>query len=66
MFKVLKGEMKHRHLKSRVQVIKTGCTDRCKRGPVVAVMPKNEWHLEVSDEIGINIFNAETGVIHRH
>jgi (2Fe-2S) ferredoxin len=65
LLKVLKGEMKHRQLKSRVQVIKTGCTDRCKSGPVLAVMPTNEWHLEVSENRAIDIFNTETGVLHR-
>jgi len=63
LYKVLKGEVKHRHFKSNVQVIKTGCTDRCKSGPVLAVMPKNEWHLEVGDEMAIHIFNAETGLL---
>ena len=39
-----------------MQVIKTGCTDHCKRGPVVAVMPKNEWHFEVVDEKACRLF----------
>ena len=26
-----------------VEVIKTGCTDRCKFAPVVAFQPQNEW-----------------------
>jgi len=42
--------VKERHLKRVIQVIKTGCTDRCKMGPVVAVMPENKWYFEVSDE----------------
>jgi (2Fe-2S) ferredoxin len=50
LYKYLKNEVKHRHLKRKVQVIKTGCTDRCKMGPVMAVMPKNQWYLEVTEE----------------
>ena len=61
MYKFLKGEVKHRHLKGAVQVIKTGCTDRCKMAPVLAVMPQNEWHLQVTEENGINIFNSAVG-----
>ena len=60
MYKTLKGEIKHGHLKRDVQVIKTGCTDRCKMGPVLAVMPQNEWHLEVTEELAMNIFNSMT------
>ena len=37
------------HLKRQIQVIKTGCTDNCKRGPVIAVMPMNEWHFDVNE-----------------
>lgn len=51
MYKQMKGEVKHRHLKRHVQVIKTGCTDRCKMGPIVAVMPKNKWYLQVNEEM---------------
>jgi NADH:ubiquinone oxidoreductase subunit E len=49
LYKQLKHSVKGNHLKRSVQVIKTGCTDNCKRGPVVAVMPKNEWHFEVEE-----------------
>jgi (2Fe-2S) ferredoxin len=50
VYKSLKSAVKERRLKRQVQVIKTGCTDRCKHGPVVAVMPRNEWNLEVGEE----------------
>jgi len=50
LYKTLKSMVKERHLKRVIQVIKTGCTDRCKMGPVVAVMPENKWYFEVSDE----------------
>lgn len=49
LYKQLKHAVKEKHLKRQVQVIKTGCTDNCKRGPVLAVMPKNEWHFEVDE-----------------
>lgn len=50
MYKHFKARVKGEQRKHALQVIKTGCTDRCKHGPVVAVMPQNEWHLEVSQE----------------
>jgi (2Fe-2S) ferredoxin len=49
--------LKEYRLKGSIQVIKTGCTDRCKMAPVVAVMPENEWYLEVSEEQAREIFN---------
>lgn len=55
LYKSLKSEVKSLHLKRAVQVIKTGCTDRCKMGPVMAVMPNNEWHFEVSEDKGRKI-----------
>jgi (2Fe-2S) ferredoxin len=57
LYKHLKSRVKAEHLKGAVQVIKTGCTDRCKLGPVVAVMPENAWYLEVSEEKATEIFN---------
>lgn len=56
MYKQMKNWVKERSLKRRMQVIKTGCTDHCKRGPVVAVMPKNHWHFEVVDEKAFRLF----------
>lgn len=55
LYKSLKAEVKARHLKRVIQVIKTGCTDRCKHGPVLAVMPQNEWHLGVDETRGMQI-----------
>lgn len=60
----MKAEVKHRHLKRQVQVIKTGCTDRCKMGPIVAVMPKNEWHLQVSEEKAVDLVNEYSAPRH--
>lgn len=50
LYKQLKSSVKEKHLKQKAQVIKTGCTDNCKRGPVVVIMPKNEWNFEVNEE----------------
>ena len=58
LYKSLKSAVKARHRKRSIQVIKTGCTDRCKHGPIVAVMPKNEWHLGVDEQRGIQILDA--------
>lgn len=63
LYKRLKSELKHRHPKPNVQVIKTGCTDRCNKGPVVAVMPHNRWYLEVSEDKGVHIFSAATAAL---
>jgi (2Fe-2S) ferredoxin len=43
-----------------VQIIKTGCTDHCKRGPVIAVMPRNEWNFEVSEEKAMSLLEQFT------
>jgi (2Fe-2S) ferredoxin len=56
LFKQLKNSVKERSLKRKIQVIKTGCTDRCKMGPVVAVMPENTWHTEVDEQKANSIF----------
>jgi (2Fe-2S) ferredoxin len=56
LYKYFKSLVKSQHLRNKVQVIKTGCTDRCKMGPVVAVMPENTWYLEVTDEVAGEIF----------
>lgn len=57
LLKQLKSEVKHRHLRKIVEVIKTGCTDRCKAGPVLAVMPMNEWHLQVDEQSAAKILH---------
>jgi NADH:ubiquinone oxidoreductase subunit E len=49
LYKQLKTVVKERSLKKIMQVIKTGCTDNCKTGPVIAVMPANEWHLHMDE-----------------
>ncbi|MBT1710697.1 (2Fe-2S) ferredoxin domain-containing protein [Fulvivirgaceae bacterium PWU5] len=55
LYKRLKSTVKEQRLRRKVQVIKTGCTDHCKRGPVVAVMPKNEWNFEVTEEKAMSL-----------
>lgn len=56
LYKQLKNSVKEKSLKRKMQVIKTGCTDRCKMGPIVAVMPDNEWHFQVDEEKAMLIF----------
>ena len=55
LYKTLKSSVKAKHFGNVIQVIKTGCTDRCKMGPVVAVMPENRWYFEVSEEEAMEI-----------
>lgn len=57
LYRSLKSEVKKHKLKRSVQVIKTGCTDRCKHGPVLALMPRNEWHFQVDEQRGRLILN---------
>ena len=52
----LKSEVKDRGLKKRIQVIRTGCTDHCKHGPIVTIMPQNEWVTEVDGDKVREIF----------
>jgi (2Fe-2S) ferredoxin len=61
LLKLFKEFVKANYLKKQVQVIKTGCTDRCKMAPVVCLMPANEWYLKVSEDEAIEIIeNAVT------
>ncbi|MFZ6008921.1 MAG: (2Fe-2S) ferredoxin domain-containing protein [Bacteroidota bacterium] len=55
LFKTLKSHAKASPAKKVIQIIKTGCTDRCKIGPVVAVMPDNNWYFEVSENMALEI-----------
>lgn len=57
IYKQLKGAVKQHHLKKRMKVIKTGCTDNCKFGPVIARMPENEWHVGVTEESATVVFH---------
>ena len=58
IYKSLKSHLKHSRDKN-VQVIKTGCMDRWKMGPVVAVMPANEWHLEMTEDQALQILQKQ-------
>ncbi|HYF68738.1 MAG TPA: (2Fe-2S) ferredoxin domain-containing protein [Ohtaekwangia sp.] len=58
LFKQLKSEVKHQHLRKTIEVIKTGCTDRCKAGPVIAVMPMNEWHLQMDEQSAARVLDV--------
>lgn len=51
----MKHWVKENRLRRSLQVIKTGCTDNCKRGPVVAIMPKNEWNFDVTEEKALSL-----------
>jgi NADH:ubiquinone oxidoreductase subunit E len=60
LYKQLKSSVKENRLRRKVQVIKTGCTDNCKRGPVVAVMPRNEWNFEVTEEKAMSLLEDDS------
>jgi NADH:ubiquinone oxidoreductase subunit E len=60
LYRQLKSSVKEKHLKGKVQVIKTGCTDHCKKGPVVTLMPENEWCFEVDEEKAKSLLEQRT------
>jgi (2Fe-2S) ferredoxin len=60
LFKQLKKEVKHRHLRKDIEVIKTGCTDRCKAGPIISIMPMNSWHLQVDEQRAAQLLDSVT------
>ena len=60
LYKFLKSEVKLQGFKRTVQVIKTGCTDRCKHGPIIAAMPANEWYFHVDETVALQILKKQT------
>lgn len=61
IYKQLKSAVKENHLKKKIRVIKTGCTDNCKLGPVVTLMPENEWHMHMDEEKASALFEKSIG-----
>lgn len=57
--KLFREMLKENHLKHKVEVIKTDCTDRCKQAPIVCFQPQNSWHLEVNLHEAQNLFLRE-------
>lgn len=49
--------MKEQKLRKSIQIIKTGCTDRCKHGPVIAQMPANIWHFHMTEHSAIDLLD---------
>ena len=47
IFGFINHDLKH------VGVIRTHCTDNCKRGPVVCLQPDNAWHFHVDEHKAI-------------
>lgn len=41
--KALKSHIKARGVRKSVLLLKTKCTDHCKRGPICGFQPANEW-----------------------
>lgn len=33
-----------------IGIIKTHCTDNCKRAPVICLQPENTWHFHVDED----------------
>lgn len=48
----IRSEIRNAGCSKQARVLKLKCTDYCKRGPVVILMPQNQWLLDKStDEI---------------
>lgn len=62
VFRCLKADVKEKQLKKNMKVIKTGCTDNCKHGPIVVAMPDNEWWTHVDDEKAKAIFKRVANI----
>jgi NADH:ubiquinone oxidoreductase subunit E len=58
LYKQLKSTVKGNSLKRQVKVIKTGCTDNCKKGPVVIQMPENIWHFQVGEDQAMSLLTS--------
>lgn len=60
--KSLRSFAKHHNLK-QVSVIRTHCTDNCKRGPVICFQPDNAWHFHVDEPHAIALLKkyVDTG-----
>jgi (2Fe-2S) ferredoxin len=54
--KLLTAKIKGSKLKG-IEIIKTGCTDRCKFGPIFCLQPHNLWFLKVDENKLLEIFN---------
>lgn len=54
--KEFKHLIKQGGLKGEVQVIKTDCTDNCKRAPVISFQPGNKWFSQVKPADAKSLF----------
>lgn len=48
--KLCREAIKENGLKHEVELVKMGCTDRCKQAPVVCFQPANAWYTEVTEK----------------
>lgn len=55
--KYCKDAIKEHGLKKSVELIKMGCTDRCKQAPVVCFQPANAWFTEVTEKEIVRLFS---------
>jgi (2Fe-2S) ferredoxin len=44
-----------------IKVLKTGCTDNCKYGPIVCFQPQNKWYDYVDIEKAQRVFGENFG-----
>ena len=51
--KKFKNLIKDNDLKSKVEIIKSDCTDRCKTAPIFAIQPQNLWfaHRKTAEQL---------------
>ncbi|MDR2865350.1 MAG: NADH-quinone oxidoreductase subunit NuoF [Spirochaetaceae bacterium] len=58
IYKNLIAEAEKQGVGSAVQVVKTGCFGFCEKGPIVKVLPENNFYVEVSPEDAAEIISV--------
>jgi NADH-quinone oxidoreductase subunit F/NADP-reducing hydrogenase subunit HndC len=58
IYKNLADEAKKQGVGDKVQVIKTGCFGFCEKGPIVKVLPENNFYVEVTPEDAAEIISV--------
>ncbi|MDR0527956.1 MAG: (2Fe-2S) ferredoxin domain-containing protein, partial [Spirochaetaceae bacterium] len=58
IYEGLIAEAKKQGVGDKVEVIKTGCFGFCEKGPIVKVLPENNFYVEVAPEDAADIIST--------
>ncbi|MDR1856596.1 MAG: NADH-quinone oxidoreductase subunit NuoF [Desulfovibrio sp.] len=58
LFNALNDEAKKQGLADKVQIVRTGCFGFCEKGPIVKVLPENNFYVEVKPEDAAEIIDV--------